>query len=102
MKHSLLIITDSGGIQEEATAPSIRKRVLVTRLSTERPEAVEAGFAKVVGVESRRVLESVDEALNGREQLPGASPYGDGKAAERIVSIIEAYREGLEEGFCTK
>jgi UDP-N-acetylglucosamine 2-epimerase (non-hydrolysing) len=48
MKKSELIITDSGGIQEEATAPSIRKTVLVIRLSTERPETVEAGFAKVV------------------------------------------------------
>ena len=53
MKNCRLIITDSGGIQEEATAPNIRKQVLVIRLSTERQEAVEAGFAKVVGTDAK-------------------------------------------------
>jgi UDP-N-acetylglucosamine 2-epimerase (non-hydrolysing) len=88
MKKCEMIVTDSGGIQEEATAPCMRKPVLVIRLSTERPEAVEAGFAKVVGTEKQRILEAMESTLRSRKELPVASPYGDGKAAERIVRII--------------
>jgi UDP-N-acetylglucosamine 2-epimerase (non-hydrolysing) len=88
MKRSELIITDSGGIQEEATAPCIRKPVLVIRLSTERPEAVEAGFAKVVGTEKNKILAAITTALARRKELPSISPFGDGKAAEKIVDII--------------
>jgi UDP-N-acetylglucosamine 2-epimerase (non-hydrolysing) len=88
MRKGELIITDSGGIQEEATAPSIRKPVLVIRLSTERPEAVEAGFAKVVGTEKHEILAAIDTALTRRKELPGKSPFGDGDAAEKIVKII--------------
>jgi UDP-N-acetylglucosamine 2-epimerase (non-hydrolysing) len=89
MRHSKLIITDSGGIQEEATAPSIRKRVLVIRLSTERQEAVEAGFASVVGTDSGRILAAMDEALNEKAVLPAASPFGDGSAAQKTVAVIK-------------
>ncbi len=88
MKNCEMIITDSGGIQEEATAPLIRKPVLVTRLSTERPEAVRAGFAKVVGVEKDHILKAIDQTLNSKGMLPNASPYGDGNAAESIVKIL--------------
>jgi UDP-N-acetylglucosamine 2-epimerase (non-hydrolysing) len=88
MKRSELIITDSGGIQEEATAPCIRKPVLVIRLSTERPEAVEAGFAKVVGTEKHEILYAIKAALKNKKQLPEKSPFGDGTAAEKIVEII--------------
>jgi len=102
MKHSTLIVTDSGGIQEEATAPPIRKQVFVMRISTERPEAVEAGFAKIVGVKSESVLKSLEEALNETKQLPKTSPYGDGKAAEKIVDILETCRESLCKGFYMK
>lgn len=89
MKKCEIIITDSGGIQEEATAPCIRKPVLVIRLSTERPEAVKEGFAKVVGTEKQKILKSVKETLEKRRRLPTTSPYGDGKAAEKIVKIIK-------------
>ena len=89
MKKCEFIITDSGGIQEEATAPNIRKRVLVTRLSTERPEAVEAGFAEVVGTEKDKVLEAVKRVVSQRKELPGKSPFGDGTAAEKTVRIIQ-------------
>jgi len=88
MKKSELIITDSGGIQEEATAPGIRKPVLVIRLSTERPEAIESGFAKVVGTDRHKILAAIGTALTRRKELPQASPFGDGKAAEKIVEII--------------
>ena len=89
MKKSELIITDSGGIQEEATAPSIRKPVLVIRLSTERPEAVEAGFAKVVGTEKHKILAAIKTVLSKSKHLPDESPFGDGNAAKKIVEIIQ-------------
>ncbi|MBM4401594.1 MAG: UDP-N-acetylglucosamine 2-epimerase (non-hydrolyzing), partial [Crenarchaeota archaeon] len=89
MKRSELIITDSGGIQEEATAPCIRKPVLVIRLSTERPEAVEAGFAKVVGTEKHEILTAIKATLESRKQLPEKSPFGDGNAAEKTTKIIK-------------
>ncbi len=89
MRKCELIITDSGGIQEEATAPAIRKPVLVMRLSTERPEAVEAGFAKVVGTNKSKALKAINEALAKREELPCKSPYGNGDAAEKIVNITQ-------------
>ena len=89
MKNCSLVITDSGGIQEEATAPGIKKRVLVIRLSTERQEAVEAGFAKVVGIDKINILTAINEALNKEEKMPSASPFGDGTAAIKIVEIIK-------------
>ena len=89
MRRCELIITDSGGIQEEATAPLIRKPVLVIRLSTERPEAAEAGFAKVVGTGKNEILAAIKAALEGRKQLPEKSPFGDGNAAEKTVEIIQ-------------
>jgi UDP-N-acetylglucosamine 2-epimerase (non-hydrolysing) len=88
MRKSELIITDSGGIQEEATAPGIRKPVLVIRLSTERPEAVETGFATIVGTEKHEILAAIETALARRKELPRKSPFGDGNAAEKIVEII--------------
>ncbi len=89
MKNCRLIITDSGGIQEEATAPQIRKRVLVIRLSTERQEAVEAGFATVVGTDKNRILAAMNQAAKEEAVLPFVSPFGDGRAAERTVEIIK-------------
>jgi UDP-N-acetylglucosamine 2-epimerase (non-hydrolysing) len=87
MKQCEMIVTDSGGIQEEATAPCLRKPVLVMRLSTERPEAVEAGFAEVVGTGKHRILGAMKRTLRKRRDLPLMSPYGEGKAAERILTI---------------
>jgi UDP-N-acetylglucosamine 2-epimerase (non-hydrolysing) len=89
MKHCEMLVTDSGGIQEEATAPCIRKPVLVIRLSTERLEAVDTGFAKVVGVEKLTILRAMETELSHPRFLPEKSPYGDGKAAERIGQIVE-------------
>jgi len=89
MKESRFIVTDSGGIQEEATASSIRKPVLVIRLSTERPEAVETGFAKVVGTKKRDILTAIEAAMDNQEKLPETSPFGDGDAAEKIVDVIQ-------------
>jgi UDP-N-acetylglucosamine 2-epimerase (non-hydrolysing) len=88
MKKCEMIVTDSGGIQEEATAPPIRKPVLVTRLSTERPEAVKAGFAEVVGTEKEAILEAMKRTQMNNKKLQKMSPYGDGKAGERISTIV--------------
>lgn len=90
MKRSTLILTDSGGVQEEA--PALGKPVLVLRAETERPEAVAEGVVKLVGPayeaivsEARRLL---DEPAAYAAMAKGASPYGDGKAAERIVAVL--------------
>jgi len=88
MKNCEMIITDSGGIQEEATAPPIRKPVLVIRTSTERPEALKAGFSKLIGVEKNDVLAAMLKTLNEKRLLPKRSPYGDGAAGVKIVEIL--------------
>ena len=89
MKNCKLIITDSGGIQEEATAPDIRKPVLVIRLSTERQEAVETGFAKVVGTGKKNILAAMEETVKKEVELPCASTFGDGTAAQKTVDILK-------------
>ncbi|HVX14259.1 MAG TPA: UDP-N-acetylglucosamine 2-epimerase (non-hydrolyzing) [Pirellulales bacterium] len=90
MDRSSLILSDSGGVQEEA--PSLGKRVLVMRDTTERPEAVAAGFAELVGADVRRIVERAGVILcgAGRSAAPpiGANPYGDGRAAERIIEEL--------------
>lgn len=90
MRHSWLVLTDSGGLQEEA--PALGKPVLVLRTETERPEAVEAGVAKLVGHDSGCIIEAVETLLADeaayRHMARGTSPYGDGRAAERIVSVM--------------
>lgn len=88
MKKCEMLLTDSGGLQEEATAPPLRKPVLVLRLSTERPEAVEAGFARVVGVKKKRILEEIECTLNKRDEPPLFSPFGDGAAGKKVVEIL--------------
>jgi len=88
MTKCRFILTDSGGLQEEATVPSIRKPVVLLRSSTERPEGVNAGFTKVAGVEPERVLECVNEVTSDPPILPEFSPFGDGKAAERIIEAV--------------
>jgi UDP-N-acetylglucosamine 2-epimerase (non-hydrolysing) len=97
MERSTLILTDSGGIQEEA--PSLGKPVLVMRETTERPEAVEAGTAHLVGTNRETILKAVSRLLTDesayQEMSRAHNPYGDGKAAERIVRIIGDYLEGV-------
>lgn len=92
MEKSYLIITDSGGVQEEA--PSLGKPVLVMRDTTERPEAVEAGTVLLVGTsvtkivdETKRLLQDTD-AYNNMSRLH--NPYGDGKACSKIVNHIKS------------
>ncbi len=93
LARAAFIITDSGGIQEEATV--LGKRVLVTRETTEREEAVEAGFAQLVGLDTDRLVAAAEQLLTQslREtptslQLEFSSPFGDGHAAERILATL--------------
>ncbi|MCL2080702.1 MAG: UDP-N-acetylglucosamine 2-epimerase (non-hydrolyzing) [Oscillospiraceae bacterium] len=90
MARSALVLTDSGGLQEEA--PALGKPVLVLRRETERPEAVEAGTVKVCGVEYDAIVRETELLLNDRKEYErmakAVNPYGDGKASERIVKAI--------------
>ena len=93
MAQSYLIVTDSGGIQEEA--PGLGKPVLVTRDTTERPEAVAAGTVELVGTDGAKLLDRasalLDDAARYERMSRAQNPYGDGLAAERIVrSLINA------------
>jgi UDP-N-acetylglucosamine 2-epimerase (non-hydrolysing) len=91
MMQSYLIITDSGGVQEEA--PSLGKPVLVMRSTTERPEAVTAGTVKLVGTNYDAIVKSTQELLDNKliyqKMAKAHNPYGDGKANERIVGFIK-------------
>ena len=91
MKKSYIILTDSGGIQEEA--PALGKPVLVLREETERPEVVEAGAAKVIGTHSDDIIRETEKLLKDpreyKRMAQTISPYGDGKAAHRIAEIIK-------------
>ena len=90
MNHSYLVVTDSGGIQEEA--PSLGKPVLVIRDTTERPEGIEAGTLKLVGTEKKGIKVALEELLTNKEiynkMAMTRNPYGDGKASERILQIL--------------
>lgn len=92
LKKSYLIMSDSGGLQEEG--PALGKPVLVLREKTERPEALEAGVIKMVGTDIDRIVYEVQVLLNDpeayRDLAKGISPYGDGRAAERIISILKS------------
>ena len=91
MNQAYLILTDSGGIQEEA--PSLGKPVLVMRNTTERPEGIEAGTAKLAGTDRSTIVNEVfkllDDSILYNNMAKSMNPYGDGKAAGRIVDIIE-------------
>jgi len=96
MKKAYLIISDSGGVQEEA--PALGKPVLVLRDETERPEAVDMGVVKLVGPNYERIVEEaqllLDDATAYGAMARGVSPYGDGKGAARIVAKIKEYFDG--------
>jgi UDP-N-acetylglucosamine 2-epimerase (non-hydrolysing) len=95
MRASYLIITDSGGIQEEA--PSLNKPVLIARNVTERPEAVEAGTALLVGTSREKIVSEasrlLDDPVHYASMTSLENPFGDGRAAERIVDCLQAFLE---------
>lgn len=90
MSRCFLILTDSGGIQEEA--PSLGKPVLVLRRTTERPEAIDAGTAKLVGTDKQKIIDETQKLLSDTKEYGAmatkANPYGDGTAARKIVDIL--------------
>lgn len=91
LKKSYLILTDSGGIQEEA--PSLGKPVLIMRDKTERPECIELGIAKLVGTNTKTLVQSIAELLSDKQKYSNmarvAFPFGEGNASEKIVQIIK-------------
>jgi UDP-N-acetylglucosamine 2-epimerase (non-hydrolysing) len=93
MRRAYLVITDSGGIQEEG--PSLGKPILVLREKTERPEAVTAGTVKLVGTDERRIVNEATLLLDNRELYEGMTrvhnPYGDGQASQRISTLIHSF-----------
>jgi UDP-N-acetylglucosamine 2-epimerase (non-hydrolysing) len=92
MNHSYIILTDSGGIQEEA--PALGKPVLVMRNETERPEAIEYGTAKLVGTRTQKIVDETEKLLYDEQEYEkmanAISPFGDGHASEKIVKILLA------------
>ena len=90
MEKCNIVLTDSGGIQEEA--PGLGKPVLVMRDTTERPEAVDAGTVKLVGTDYQKIVDNVSRLLDDAEYYntmsKAVNPYGDGKACERIVNTL--------------
>jgi UDP-N-acetylglucosamine 2-epimerase (non-hydrolysing) len=93
MSKIYIILTDSGGIQEEA--PSLGKPIFVLRDETERPEAVEAGVVKLIGTNKERIVSEVNTILTDKdkytEMAKRINPYGDGKASKRIIKKILGY-----------
>ena len=98
MQQAYLILTDSGGIQEEATL--LNKPTLVLREVTERPEGVESGILKLVGTDRNRIVSNVFELLSNAQQYLTATgeknPYGDGNAAQRILGAVLAYSDNAK------
>lgn len=92
MNRAYLILTDSGGIQEEA--PSLRKPVLVMRNVTERPEGIKSGLAKLIGTDSEMIysetMKLIEDEKAYQNMIKAVNPYGDGKASERIMDIIRS------------
>lgn len=91
MEKAHIVLTDSGGIQEEA--PGLGKPVLVMRNTTERPEAVEAGTVKLVGTEYKTIVDNVTMLLTDESEYEkmnkANNPYGDGKACQRIIDFLK-------------
>lgn len=99
MTRSSLILTDSGGIQEEA--PALGKPVLVMRESTERPEALHAGITRLIGTDPERIVYEVSKLLDNEKEYNlmahADNPYGDGTAAHKIVKILQNYQNNRNE-----
>jgi UDP-N-acetylglucosamine 2-epimerase (non-hydrolysing) len=100
MKKAHIIVTDSGGIQEEACA--FRKPVIIARERTERPEAVEAGFAELLGFDRARIVAAATKLLCDasyyRRRCCHKNPFGDGRAAPRIAAACQRYLKETAKG----
>jgi UDP-N-acetylglucosamine 2-epimerase (non-hydrolysing) len=100
LRSCYFIITDSGGIQEEA--PSLKKPVLLMREVTERPEAVKAGAVKIVGTDPGRIVRASERLLGSgkayRKMIVRRNPYGDGRASEKMVRVVRQYLDRRKKG----
>jgi len=96
MKNCYMILTDSGGLQEEA--PTLKKPLLLLRDVTERPEAFKAGLAKIIGTDRQKIIFESDNLLNDtrlyKKMIDSRNPYGDGKASDRIVNALIRWTKG--------
>ena len=97
MSKSYLIVTDSGGIQEEA--PSLKKPVLVMRETTERPEAIEAGVVKLISANKQKIIKEVNMLLHNenmyKHMIAKSNPYGDGRASLYIKEFLKNLEKKL-------
>ncbi|VVC05664.1 UDP-N-acetylglucosamine 2-epimerase [uncultured archaeon] len=91
MKNSMFIVSDSGGIQEEATSPLIRKKVLVVRKTTDRPESVKNGFSQVVGTSKNRILKAMKQTIKNPMLTNKPSPYGNGESSKIIALLLKRF-----------
>jgi UDP-N-acetylglucosamine 2-epimerase (non-hydrolysing) len=89
MKNCSFILSDSGGIQEEATASSIRKKVLVLRKTTDRPESLENGFSKIIGTKESSILSNINKTVDNPKIKSKKSPFGNGHASDKIIKILK-------------
>ena len=89
MKNCSFIVTDSGGIQEEATSPIIRKKVLVVRKTTDRPESVENQLAEIVGLNEKNITNSIKKTMKNPKLHSKKTPFGKGDASEKILNILK-------------
>jgi UDP-N-acetylglucosamine 2-epimerase (non-hydrolysing) len=90
MKNCNFIITDSGGLQEEATSPIIRKKVLVIRKTTDRPEAVESKLAQIIGLNSKNISNSIKKTIENPKLDSKITPYGKGDASKKIIKVLKS------------
>jgi len=88
MRNCKFIISDSGGIQEEATSTSIRKKVLVIRKTTDRPEAVKLGYSEIIGTTTQKIILGVRKAREDSVMASHGNPYGSGHAGKKILSVL--------------
>jgi len=88
MQKCKFIITDSGGIQEEATSPKIRKKVIVIRKTTDRPEAVTSGHSDLIGTDQNKIIHAINQTEKNSTISSSKNPYGSGNASKKIISIL--------------
>ncbi len=91
MKKCTFIVTDSGGIQEEATSPVIRKKVLVVRKTTDRPEAVESKMAEIIGLNEKNISNSIKKTMKNPKISSRKTPYGQGNTSSKIIKILQKH-----------
>jgi len=91
MKQCKFIVSDSGGLQEESTATQIRKKVLVIREKSDRPEAIEAGYSELVGTRKKDIIDSIKKNIKDSKITSRKNPYGKGNASQKIINVLRKH-----------